>query len=373
MPSSVARINLSVLAENIEHIRACLPEQLKITFAVKSNGYGHGIEAISRTAEQVGVDCLGAATVDEGVIVRRAGVKLPILLLGPIQPSEMRTALENDLCCQVSEVESPQLLSQLATRLGKKASVQVNVDTGMGRFGAAVDKTPLLMAELRDFPGLEVKGVFSHLSAADSEMPEDQSYTVAQIRRFTALLKELRRSDLLPPLRHIGNSAGLIQYKELVTSGDLNMVRIGTLFYGYLEVIRPWAQKVSPVATMITHVIALREAFRGDFVGYGKAYRCSRRRHLAVVPIGYGSGLNPKLASGGEMWVKGERAPIVGRLCLDYTIIDVSGISGVSIGDEVEVVGPHIPADHLAENTGLAVCEALVPTLNAAAKRIYQG
>jgi len=152
----------------------------------------------------------------------------------------------------------------------------------------------------------------------------------------------------------------------------MNMVRIGTLFYGYLEVCRPWAERVAPVATLFTYIIALKRVSSGDCVGYGRAYRCCGPRKLAIVPIGYGSGLNPRLACGGGMWVRGNRAPIVGKICLDHTIIDVSGIGGVSIGDEVEVVGPHIPADHLAENTGLAVCEALVPTLNAAAKRIYQ-
>ncbi|MCK4581376.1 MAG: alanine racemase, partial [Dehalococcoidia bacterium] len=165
----------------------------------------------------------------------------------------------------VSNLEFPRFLSKLAPRLGRKALVQVNVDTGMGRFGARVDEISRLLTQLGELPALEVGGIFSHLSVADSEIPNDQRYTVSQIQRFVGLLTELKRLDLLPPLRHIGNSAGVIQYKDLVTSGDLNMVRIGTLLYGYLEVTRPWAKIVAPVATFITHVIALRQSSRGGF------------------------------------------------------------------------------------------------------------
>jgi len=372
MTSSLARIDLATLAKNIEQIRDHLPQGLKVLFAVKSDGYGHGIEAVSHTAEEAGIEYLGVATVEEGASIRHAGVKLPILMLGPILPSEARVALDLDLTFQVSDVEFAQFLAHLAKKMGKKVCVQVNVDTGMGRFGVLSENAVLLLTQLRRLPALDIEGVFSHLAAADSELPEDQSYTLKQIEHFESLLAELDHANLLPPLRHIGNSAGVIQYKDRVTSPRMNMVRIGTLFYGYLEVGRPWAEMVEPVATLTTQVVGLKELSPGDCVGYSRTYKASCQQRVAILSIGYGSGLTPPLSNRGQVWLKGKYAPVIGRICLDHTIVDVTDIDGVSVGDEVEVFGLHLPADHLAEMAGLPVCEVLVPALRGAGDRVYQ-
>jgi len=372
MPSSLARINLATLAKNIEHIRACLPQELKVLFAVKSDGYGHGIEAVSRTAEEVGIEYLGAATVEEGASIRHAGVKLPVLMLGPVLTSETCIALELDLTFQVSTLEFARFLAHLGEQMGKKARVQVNVDTGMGRFGVLAENAVHFLTQLRRFPALDIEGVFSHLVGADSELSEDQSYTMKQIENFESLLSELDHANLLPHLRHIGNSAGVIQYKDRVTSPRMNMVRIGTLFYGYLEVRRPWAEGVTPVATLTTRVIGLKELSPGDCVGYGRTYKASCHQRVAVLSIGYGSGLAPPLSNRGQVWLKGRYAPIIGKICLDHTIVDVTDIDGVSVGDEVEVFGLYLPADSLAGMGELAVCEVLVPALRGAAARVYK-
>jgi len=372
MTSSLVRVDLATLTKNIEQIRAQLPRGVKVLFAVKSDGYGHGIEAVSRTAEEAGMEYLGVATVEEGVSIRHAGVKLPVLLLGPVLPAEARVALDLDLSFQVSDLEFAQFLSHLSKELGKKAHVQVNVDTGMRRFGVLSENAVLLLTELRRLPALDIVGVFSHLAAADSELPEDQSYTLKQIEHFESLLAELDQANLLPPLRHIGNSAGLIQYKDQVTSPRMNMVRVGTLLYGYLEVRRPWAERVAPVATLTTRVIALKELAPGDYVGYGRAYKTSCHQRVAILSIGYGSGISPYLSNCGQVWLKGKYAPVIGKICLDHTIVDVTDINGVSVGDEVEIFGLHLPADHLAEMAGLPVSEVLVPALRGAANRVYQ-
>jgi len=198
MTSSLVRVDLATLTKNIEQIRAQLPRGVKVLFAVKSDGYGHGIEAVSRTAEEAGMEYLGVATVEEGVSIRHAGVKLPVLLLGPVLPAEARVALDLDLSFQVSDLEFAQFLSHLSKELGKKAHVQVNVDTGMRRFGVLSENAVLLLTELRRLPALDIVGVFSHLAAADSELPEDQSYTLKQIEHFESLLAELDQANLLP-------------------------------------------------------------------------------------------------------------------------------------------------------------------------------
>ena len=371
MTSSLARIDLATLAKNIEQIRVHLPQGMKVLFAVKSDGYGHGIEAVSHTAEEAGIEYLGVATVEEGTKIRHAGVKLPVLLLGPVLPSEACVALDLDLTFQVSDLEFAQFLAHLAKKMGKKVRVQVNVDTGMGRFGVLSENAGLFLTQLRRLPALDIEGVFSHLAAADSELPEDQSYTLKQIERFESLLAELDNDSLLPSLRHIGNSAGVIQYKDRVTSPLMNMVRIGTLFYGYLEVWHPWAKRVEPVATLTTQVVGLKRLSPGDYIGYNRTHKASHHQRVAILSIGYGSGLAPPLSNRGQVWLKGKYAPIIGKICLDHTIVDVTDIDGVSVGDEVEVFGLHLPADHLAEMAGLPVCEILVPALRGAADRVY--
>ena len=372
MTSSLAKIDVMALAKNIEQVRAHLPQELKVLFAVKSDGYGHGIEAVSRIAEEIGIDYLGVVTVEEGAKVRHAGVKLPILLLGPVLRSEASLALNLDLTFQVSDLEFAEFLAHLAEQMRKKVRVHVNVDTGMRRFGVLSENAVFLLTRLRMLPALNIEGIFSHLVAADSELSENRSFTLEQIDHFESLLGTLDQANLLPFLRHIGNSAGLIQYKDRVISPRINMVRIGTLFYGYREVMRPWAEEVTPVATLTAQVIGLKALSPGDYIGYGRTYKSSHQQLVAILAIGYGSGLSSALSNRGRVWLKGHYAPIIGKICLDHTFVDVTDIDGVSVGDEVEIFGFHSPADHLAKMAGLPVCEVLVPALRGAGKRVYE-
>jgi alanine racemase len=371
MLHTLAKINLAVLAHNIETVRRHLAEGVKILFMVKSDAYGHGVEAISRVAEEAGIFYLGTSTVEEGSRIRRAGVGLPILLLNPVLPSEVDLALDLDFTLVVSDLTFAQQLARVAKGKGKRVRVQVNVDTGMRRFGIAPREAISLFEGLRDLSSLEVEGVFSHLATAISVQEEDRAYTIAQVSQFESLLDALRDHALLPPLRHIGNSAGVIGYEEEVTTYPLNMVRIGTLLYGYPEVARPWIAAIKPVATLTTRVITLRELAPGDYSGYNRTYRARRAERIAILPIGYGTGIPPQLANRGKVLVKGKHDPIIGAIGLAHTAIDVTGIDGVSLGEEVEVFGPHLPADRLAETAGLAVCELLVPALQGATDRTY--
>ena len=372
MPSSLARINLSVLGENIEYVISHLDQDVGVLFAAKSDAYGHGIEAVSNTAREAGVDYLGVATLDEAVKVRNANVTLPILLLSPILLDEVQTALDLGLTLQVSDLAFARLLAQSADRMGKKARIHVNVDTGMGRFGVLPGEAALLLEQLYELPSLSIEGVFSHLSVADSKDPTHQEYTRSQIERFITLLDDLKDADLLPPLRHIGNSAAVIQYPDLVISPVLNLVRIGTLFYGYPEASRPWVDAVRPVATLTTRVIALKNLAPGDCVGYGCTYQAHTAQRIAILPVGYGSGISPCLANCGEVRINEDMAPVVGKILLDHTIVDITNVKNVSVGNTVEVFGPHVPADHVAKMAGLTVCEILVPALRGAAARVYE-
>ena len=268
-------------------VRERLPHGTKVLFAVKSDGYGHGIEAVSRVAEEAGINYLGATTVEEGGKIRAVGVKLPILLLGPLLPTEVHTALELDLTPFISDLDSARLVARLAKQMKKKANVHVNVDTGMGRFGVRAESASDLFAQLTKLHSIRVEGVFSHLSSAEAETTAAREHSLSQIERFEALLATLDDAGLLPPLRHIGNSAAVIQYPDRVVSVRLNMVRIGTMFYGYPEVKRPWTDALRPIATLSAQVIPLKDLSSGDCVGYDCAYRATRVQRIAVISIGY--------------------------------------------------------------------------------------
>ncbi len=373
MPGTTAWIDLARLQANIALVRKRLPNGVKILFVVKSDAYGHGIVPTARAGIQAGIDHLGVVTVEEGERLRASGIDIPILLLGPILPEEIPRAIELRLTIQVSDRYFAVRLAQEAERLRIRPSVHVKVDTGMGRFGIAVGEALGLVEELTREPALRVEGIYTHFSSADSLDPEDRAYTLRQIEIFTELLYTLKRRSLLPPLCHIANSAGFIQYQEDVTIPPLNMVRIGTLFYGYPEVDAPWVSGIKPVARLTAPVVALRAVKEGEFVGYARSYRASTSRRVAVIAAGYGTGLPPGLADHGNVWVRGRLTPVVGRIYLDHAVIDVTEVDGVSIGDEVEIIGPHVPADRLAAMIGLEVCELLVPALNGAEKRVYDG
>ncbi len=371
MANSIARISLATLSENIERLRACFPRGLKVLFSVKSDGYGHGLIEVSHTAAELGIEYLGVGTVAEGKKLRTSRIRLPILLLSPILPCELQTAIESDLTLQVSDIVMAKSLLRVAGQLGKKMRVHVNVDTGMKRFGIPLDHAYPLFQKLQRLRQLDVEGVFSHLPVASSKSFSARAYTRKQINGFNSFLSKLQDAGLLPPLRHIGNSAGVLYHMDLVSSQDLNMVRIGDLFYGCPAAERSLGVKAEPVATLTARVIGLKDVTPGEWVGYGHTYQALRHQRLAVISIGYGSGLNGRLSNCGQVWVKETLAPIVGKICLNHTIVDMTGIEGISLGDRVEVFGHHLPADSLAEMAGLGVSEIRVPSLRGAEDRVY--
>ena len=371
MPGTTAWIDLAKLRANIARVRERLPGGIKVLFVVKSDAYGHGIVPAARAGIQAGVEQLGVVTVGEGEELRTAGIDVPILLLGPILPEEIPRAIELGLAIQVSDQRFAVRLAQAAERLHARPSVHVKVDTGMGRFGVSTGDAVELVETLSRISALRVEGIYTHLSSADSVDPDARAYTLRQIEVFVSLLRALERRSLLPRLRHIANSAGFIQYENEVTAPPFTMVRIGTLFYGYPEVDAPWVAEIEPVARLTAPVVALRTVREGEFVGYARSYRASTPRRVAVITAGYGTGLPPGLADRGYVWVRGKLAPVVGRIYLDHAVIDVTEVDGVTIGDEVEIIGPHIPADRLAAEIGLEVCELLVPALSGAERRVY--
>jgi alanine racemase len=368
-----ARIRLSRLRRNIEIVKERLQGRARLLFPVKADGYGHGAVGVSRLAQDAGVDYLGVANLFEALELRRAGITLPILLLSTSRPKLAAQLATADVTVTVSTRELAEALERAAAKAKRSVKVHVKVDTGMGRNGVLAEDAPEFVRWLHQTcPHLEIEGIFSHFSVAYSEEPDDVAYTLGQIEAFNHVLEQLDRGGLLPPLRHIANSSGLVQFEEAVTGGPYNMVRPGVLLYGYPEVKRPWTQDIQPILQLVTWVVAVKKMPKGRTIGYGRKYTTPSERLIATLPVGYADGVHPKLGCGhGEVVIRGQRAPIVGGISMDQLTVDVTHIPDVRVGDEVELIGDAIPAVEIAEKIGARFTEIVLVALSRRVTRVY--
>jgi len=366
-----ARVNLTQLARNIEIVRKKIGPKIKLLLPVKADAYGHGAIMISRAAQEAGVDWLGVANIVEALELRRAGIKLPILIFCASRKEHIKDLVRADVSVSVSNLDFAQALNRESKRRKVKTRVQVKVDTGMGRNGILAESALRFFEELSKLPHLNVEGVFSHFSVSYSEKPADQAYTRNQIKKFNQVLTQLDEAGLLPPLRHIANSSGLIQYFDDVTSGYFNMVRPGILLYGYPEVKRPWTKNIKPILSMRTWITCLKELPPGRYIGYGRVYKTDSFKKIATIPLGYADGLSFLLANSGEVIIKNKRAKIVGGISMDQTTIDVTHIKNVKIGDEVEIISEKLPAEELAQKIGAPFAEVILTAISKRVKRVY--
>ncbi|MFQ5793479.1 MAG: alanine racemase [Candidatus Bipolaricaulia bacterium] len=363
-------VDLTRLIDNIALLRRVIGDRIKLLFAVKSDAYSHGAVAVADAATQAGVDFLGVTEIAEAKALRDAGVRLPILILTISKPKHIEPLVRLGARTTVTNIEFADALDREAKRQGKRVPIHVKVDTGMGRIGLFPEEVMPFFERLRRFRQLEVEGIFSHLSVSDSQAPDDIAYTRIQLEAFVRVLAELDRAGRLPPLRHIANSAAVLQYQDEVTSGYLNLVRPGTLLYGYPEVDRPWAREIKRVMRVETEVMAVRELPAGSYISYERLYQTESPTRIAVLPIGYANGLDRRLSNRGELGVRGRRIPIVGAVCMDLTMVDVSEVDGVRTGDRVEIIGDEIGADDLGETAGISLAQVLT-ALGQGGKRIY--
>ncbi len=366
-----ARIDLERLRRNIEIVKQRLG-RVKLLFPVKADGYGHGAVGICRVAEEMGVDYLGVANLLEALELRQAGIRIPILILSSSRPELARELIEADVTVTVSTPEMASSLERAASPMKKIVKAHVKVDTGMGRNGMLAEDAVRFVEWLhQECPHIEIEGIFSHFSVSYSEEPGDQEYTRLQIKTFNQLLKELDRAGILPPLVHIANSSGLIQYEDEVTRGYYNMVRPGVLLYGYPEVRRPWTEGIRPPMSLLSWVVCLKKMPPGRYIGYGRKYQTPSERLIATLPVGYADGINPKLGCQGEVVIRGRRAPIVGGISMDQLTVDVTEIPGVRVGDEVELISDALPAEEIARRIGARFTEVVLTALSRRVARVY--
>lgn len=347
-----AEIDLDGLAHNIKEVRRITNKEAIVTAVVKANAYGHGSIEAAKVFLENGANRLAVATLSEAVELRRADIDAPILILGYTPDSQHKIAVENDIIEAIYTLESAEKLSQVAGNLNKKAKVHIKVDSGMGRIGfPPVDSSIDKIEKISKLPNLEIEGIFTHFAKADEV---DKAYTGKQFKNYKWVIEKLKDKNIQIPIKHVSNSAATIDLPEY----NLNMVRGGIMIYGLYPSDEVDKEKVSlkPAMTLKAKISHLKEVPEGTGISYGQIFVTKRKSKIATIPIGYADGFTRLLTSKAEVAIKGKRAPIVGKICMDQCMIDVTDIEDVKVGDEVVLFGdgtngvPHI--DEVAEKLG---------------------
>ncbi|TAJ78702.1 alanine racemase [bacterium] len=339
-------IDLEALRWNFRQVRKKVGRPVKVLSVVKANAYGHGAVQVARALEDEGSYGFGVATLEEGIELRKGGLQSPVLILAGIYPEQIEELLEYHLTPTICEVEALRLLERLARKRGVSLPFHLKVDTGMGRLGFLPSEIDSWMPELAGIKALKLEGVFSNFSQAERA---DGDYTQGQVETFKNVVKGLKAQGHHPRLVHLANSAAVIA----LPSSYFTMVRPGLVLYGIYP-SRDMARRLSlkPVLTWKTRILQLKRVPKGAGISYGRTFVTKRESLIAVLPVGYADGCHRLLSNRGTVLVRGKRAPIVGRICMDLTMIDVTDIRGVKQGDEVVLLGKQgadrISADEMA-------------------------
>jgi len=354
--ATLAIVDLDAVTHNLYEIRRNLPPQAAVCAIVKADAYGHGAVPVSRELEARGVNSLGVATVEEGLELRGAGIRLPILVFG-MGAAGIETAVEHQLTPIITSSALGGLISEAARKRAIPVPVHLKLDTGMGRLGLLPDQLPSVLETLGQNPWIRIEGVASHFSSADS----DPDFTRDQLKRFLEAVDQVARClGTTPKQIHIANSAGILNHPETAHT----MVRPGIALYGaYPEKALATKIKLKPAMTLKTRVLYLKSVPPGSPISYGQTYRTKRLSRIATLAAGYADGYRRELSNCGEVLIRGLRAPVVGTVTMDFIMVDVSDVPGVVEGDEVILFGHTsegtLPVDDLAEKIGTIPYELL--------------
>ncbi len=328
-----AEIDLSALVHNLRQLRTCCSQGEGVLAVVKADAYGHGAVEASRALEAEQVEYFGVALLEEALVLRAAGIQSPILVLGGCYPGQEEAFLAWKLTPAVFSMADLRRLADYGSGAGKSFPVHLKCDTGMGRVGFLPHELPELLELMPQLVGVEIAGLMSHLACAD--LPGSQA-TAAQIKNFQDLLAAFRAAGIDPGFVHLSNSAGLVAWEI----PGCNLVRPGIALYGGAPLGEPSSGlDLRPVMTFETRIAQLRTLGAGQGVSYGHIYRTARQTRVATLPVGYADGYNRLLSNRGEVLIRGERAPVVGRVCMDWIMVDVTDIEDAQIGDRVVLLG----------------------------------
>ena len=346
-----AYINKDAITHNILQIKNSLPHHVKIMPVIKADGYGHGALCMAEETMKF-ADYFAVAVIEEAILLRKKGINKPILLLGHTASEFYDDAIQNNITVTIFSFEDAKKLSIRAKKANKTAKIHIAIDTGMGRIGFLPDEESAdVIKEISMLDFIEFEGVFTHFATSDEA---DKSFTNLQAEKFCKFRQMLEKRKIEISLYHASNSAAVMEYKDFA----FDMVRPGIILYGLYpsDDVDKKVLDLHPVMELRTHVAFVKNVKEGDSIGYGRTYIAKQERKIATIPVGYADGYPRLLSNKGRVIINGKYAPIVGRVCMDQFMVDVSHIDNVSVGDEVILIGKQgdclVSADEIAQLTG---------------------
>ena len=379
-----AEIDLGALAHNYRELRRVTAPSAVMMAVVKADGYGHGAPQVARVALKNGVELLAVARMGEAIQLREAGISAPILLFGHSLPSYVDILASKDIRAALNSLEGARSISAEAVRRKTRIKAHIKIDTGMGRLGLLADEIAIQkdsgeqfkraiddVLAIKALPGIEVEGIFTHFANADSR---DKGHATSKLSCFTKVLETLKQHSFRVRYRHAANSAAIIEMPD----SHLDLVRPGIAQYGLWPSGEIDRQRIDlkPVMSIKSRIIHVKNVGADFTVSYGSTHITPCPTRIATIPVGYADGYDRILSSSGHMLVKGVRAPIIGRVCMDLTMIDVGHVPGVSLEDEVVILGSQgnetISADEIAERVGTINYE-IVSSLTSRVPKVYVG
>lgn len=346
-----ALVHLDRIEENMEAMRRNLKPGTMIIGVVKTDGYGHGAVPVAKTIAPF-VSGFAVATVDEALELRRHGSTKGILVLGAAAPCRYEEMIREEIRPAVFQPDKAELLSELAVKMGKKAKIHIAVDTGMSRIGLMpTEESADVVLKIKELPGIEIEGMFTHFSRADET---DKGPAIAQLKKYTDFVDMLSARGIRIPIRHCSNSAGIMDLKE----ANLDAVRAGIIIYGLYpsEDVDRAAVPLKPAMELKSFVTYVKEIGPGTEISYGGTFKAEKTMRIATVGIGYGDGYPRSLSGKGQVLICGKRAPILGRICMDQLMVDVTEIPDAAEGSTVTLLGKdgeeEITMEELAELSG---------------------
>ncbi len=334
----VAEIDLDAIASNMREIRRITQKDTKVMAIVKADAYGHGAVELSKVLLYNGADMLGVAILDEALQLRMHNIHVPILILGYTPEAIIEKVVTNNIIQTIFSFEMAEAINKVAMKHHKKVEVHIKIDTGMGRLGfLPIEKTVDEIEKIYNMEGLHITGIYTHFSSADEA---EKTFTYEQLNRFikyAGLVEERIEKKLM---KHVSNSAAIIHSQDF----HFDCVRAGIILYGHYpsEEVEKENIHLIPSMSLKTHVSYIKELEKGSFIGYGRTFVTNRKSKIATIPVGYADGYSRALNNGGRVLISGQYAPIVGRICMDQFMVDVTEIENIKAGDEVVLFGKQL-------------------------------
>ena len=363
-----AYVDLNVIDQNYGAIKTLLPHSVKTLCVVKADAYGHGAVEIARKLESLGADYLGVATTDEGIELRNNGITVPILVMsGILMWDEIEHLYKKRLTTVVYDINTLQRLNEESLTHDETLKIHIKVDTGMGRLGFTPDELPVVIREIKEPYKIEVEGCMSHFSSSEDR----DEYGFNQIATFNKALQLLKKNGINPELIHMANSGAITQYPEAY----FDMIRVGIALYGsYPSKGLSRILHVKPVMKFSSRIAFIKEFPPGSSLSYGRTFVTERKSRIAYVPVGYADGYPRSLSNKGSVLINDKRCNVVGRICMDWLLVDVTDKDNITVGEEVILLGrgisDAITADEIAEHTGTIPYEILCK-ISKRVPRIY--